>query len=333
MTLFSLAELEAAHTVVREHMQPTPAYRWPLLSEALGCCVWVKHENQTPTGAFKVRGGLVFANELVSAQRAGKPLPGGLITATRGNHGQSVPFAACRLGIPVTVLVPEGNSAEKNAAMAGWGATVEVVGRDFDAAREVAAARADNSAGDWQFVPSFDEHLVRGVATYALELFRAVPKLDRVYVPIGMGSGICGVIAVRDLLGLTTQVIGVVASTADAVAQSVEQGRNVTTSTAHTFADGLACRVPAQAALDVITPGVERIVRVSEQEIADAVRLLYRTTHNVSEGAGAAACAALMQERAAGKVGTEDHNAVILSGGNIDVGWFAQVLAGGTPTP
>jgi len=208
MTTFSLAQLEAAQQIVGEHMQPTPTYQWPLLATELGCNVWVKHENQTPTGAFKVRGGLGFAHELVHHSKAtNTPLPAGLITATRGNHGQSVPFAACRLGLPVTVLVPEGNSAEKNAAMAGWGATVEVVGKDFDEAREIAAARVADTSGaasaGWQFVPSFAEPLVRGVATYALELFRSVPRLDRVYVPIGMGSGICGVLAVRDLLGLS----------------------------------------------------------------------------------------------------------------------------------
>jgi len=343
MTEYSLAQLETAQQIVGEYMQPTPTYQWPLLTAEAGCSVWVKHENQTPTGAFKVRGGLVFAHELVhqSAQTTA-PLPAGLITATRGNHGQSVPYAACRLGIPVTVLVPEGNSAEKNAAMAGWGATVEVVGKDFDEAREIAAARVANSGGaqgaGWQFVPSFAEPLVRGVATYALELFRSAPRLDRVYVPIGMGSGICGVLAVRDLLGLSTEVIGVVSAAADAVALSVEQGRHVTTASAHTFADGLACRVPAQEALDCLTPGtgragVARIVRVSDTEVAQAVRLLYRTTHNIAEGAGAAACAALLQERAGGLVASDDVNAIVLSGGNIDADWFAQVLAGGTPTP
>ena len=285
----------------------------------------------------------MFAHELVKHSAETKqPLPAGLITATRGNHGQSVPYGACRLGIPVTVLVPEGNSAEKNAAMAGWGATVEVLGKDFDEAREIAAARvadtSDSAGTTWQFVPSFSEPLVRGVATYALELFRTAPRLDRVYVPIGMGSGVCGVLAVRDLLGLTTEVIGVVSAAADAVALSVEQGRHVTTGSAATFADGLACRVPAQAALDLIAPGVghsgvARIVRVSDAEVAQAVRLLYRTTHNVAEGAGAAACAALMQERAGGRVASDDVNAVVLSGGNIDAHWFAQVLAGGTPTP
>ncbi len=322
---FSLAELERAHALVAEHMGPTPALNWPLLSAAAGSPVWVKHENHTPTGAFKVRGGIVFASELAAA--SGRPR--GLVTATRGNHGQSVPYAAARLGIPVRVLVPEGNSPEKNAAMTGWGARVEIVGQDFDEARE--AAEASAAAGDELLVPSFHPLLVRGVATYALELFRAVPDLARVYVPIGMGSGVCGVIQVRDLLGLDTQVIGVVAAGADAIARSFERGERVTTPEARTFADGLACREPVQSALDIIIGGLARVVRVSEEEIAEAVRLLYRTTHNVAEGAGAAACAALMQERSAGLIDQTSRSAVILSGGNMDAHWLTEVLGGGVP--
>ena len=320
--MFDLEQLRAAAELVHRAMLPTPVLRWPLLCDALGGDVWVKHENHTPTGAFKVRGGIVYIDELVAASAPS----GGLITATRGNHGQSIPYAARPHGMPVRVLVPEGNSTEKNAAMAGWGATVEVFGRDFDEARVEAGRRAGEQG--LTFVPSFHEHLVRGVATYALELFEAVAGLDTVYVPIGMGSGICGVILVRDLLGLDTEVVGVVAATADAVARSFESGGVVETESANTFADGMACRVPVPAAMDIICRGAARIVRVSEDEIAAAVRLLYSSTHNIAEGAGAAACAA-----AAKDTGRGDNVGVVLTGGNIDRDWFATIIAGNAPVP
>ena len=320
--MFTQNQLDSALDLVHANMLPTPALRWPLVCEALGGDVWVKHENHTPTGAFKVRGGIVFIEELMSS---GAPA-GGLITATRGNHGQSIPYAARQHGIPVRVLVPEGNSAEKNAAMAGWGATVEVFGRDFDEAR-VEAERLATEQG-LVFVKSFHEHLVRGVATYALELFEAVADLDSVYVPIGMGSGICGVILVRDLLGLDTEIVGVVSDRADAVARSFEAGDIVETESASTFADGMACRVPAPDAMAIINRGAARIVRVSDDEIADAVRLLYSSTHNVAEGAGAAACAAARKESIRGK-----RTAVVLTGGNIDRDWFAAIISGQTPAP
>ncbi|MCZ6890104.1 MAG: threonine dehydratase [Gammaproteobacteria bacterium] len=320
--MFTLEDLDATRDLLRAFVAPTPQHRWPLLADALGCDVWVKHENHTPTGAFKARGGVVYLAEL--AQRRHPPV--GLITATRGNHGQSIPFAAAHHHIPVTVLVPEGNSAEKNAAMAAWGATVEIVGADFDDARQEAEQRS--AKGDLELVPSFHEHIIRGVATYAFELFSAVEGLDTVYVPIGMGSGICALIAVRDLLGLKTEIIGVVSKHADAVARSVEAGRVVETDSAATFVDGIACRVPHADALAVISRGAARIVRVSDDEVAAAVRLLYFATHNVAEGAGAAACAALDQDREAmrGK-----RVAVILTGGNIDTEWLATILGGGTP--
>ncbi|MDJ0813328.1 MAG: threonine dehydratase [Woeseiaceae bacterium] len=318
--MFDRQQLNAAANLVHASMLPTPALNWPLLSAALGSEVWVKHENHTPTGAFKVRGGIVYIDELV---RAGAPAAG-LITATRGNHGQSIPWAARAHGIPVRVLVPEGNSQEKNAAMAAWGADVEVFGTDFDEAR-VEAERLAAAYGSL-FVRSFHEHLVRGVATYALELFEAVAALDTVYVPIGMGSGICGVILVRDLLGLETEVVGVVSDQADAVARSFEAGSIVETDTADTFADGMACRVPAPDAMAIINRGAARIVRVSEDDIADAVRLIYTTTHNVAEGAGAAACAAAAKDTDRG-----DKTGVVLTGGNIDRDWFATIIAGGIP--
>jgi threonine dehydratase len=320
--MLSRDQLDAALDLVHATMLPTPMLHWPLLSKALRGKVWVKHENHTPTGAFKVRGGIIYIDELV---KSGAPR-GGLITATRGNHGQSIPFAARGHGIRVRVLVPEGNSSEKNAAMAAWGAEVETFGRDFDEARGEAERRAAEDGS--VFVESFHEHLVRGVATYALEMFEVSPDLETVYVPIGMGSGICGVILVRDLLGLETEVVGVVSDQADAVAQSFEAGRIIETATATTFADGMACRVPLPAAMDIITGGAARIVRVSDNEIAAAVRLLYTTTHNIAEGAGAAACAAAAKDAHRGdKVG------VVLTGGNIDREWFAAIIAGETPVP
>jgi threonine dehydratase len=318
--MFTRKQLEAASELVHRHVLPTPTLNWPQLSKALGAETWVKHENHTPIGAFKVRGGIVFIDELLR----NNPPAGGLITATRGNHGQSIPFAARAHDIPVHVLVPEGNSTEKNAAMAGWGAHVETFGKDFDEARIEAENRA--ASGEFVYVTSFGEHLVRGVASYALEMFTAVSDLDTVYVPIGMGSGICGVILVRDLLGLRTDVVGVVSDNADAVAQSFEAGRIIETPTANTFADGMACRVPSPDAMQIISNGAARVVRVSDDEVANAIRLIYATTHNVAEGAGAAAVAAAARENARGK-----RIGVVLTGGNIDQDWFAAILAGDTP--
>ena len=320
--MFVLEDLEQACTVVAAHMPPTPAYRWPGLCRQAGCEVWLKHENHTPIGAFKVRGGLVYLDDL----QRGAGLPRGMVTATRGNHGQSIPFAAREYGVPVTVLVPQGNSVEKNAAMAGWGAEVVEHGRDFDVARVEAQRRAQ--ARDLLFVPSFHPALVRGVATYALELFRAVDGLDTVYVPIGMGSGICGLIRVRDILGLKTEIVGVVAAEAPALALSLAAGCIVETNSADTFADGMACRVPMPEPFAIIRAGAARVIQVTEDEIAEAMRTLYMETHNIAEGAGAAAFAGLMQERArhAGK-----RAAAILTGGNIDTDLVATVLGGSTP--
>jgi len=318
--MFDRKQLDAASELVHSIMLPTPLRCWPLLSTALGAEIWVKHENHTPIGAFKVRGGIVYLDELMKHT----PPEGGLITATRGNHGQSIPYAARAYDIPVHVLVPQGNSIEKNAAMEGWGAHVETFGQDFDEARVEAERRA--ATEEFEYVTSFGEHLVRGVATYAMEMFGEVDDLDTVYVPIGMGSGICGVILVRDLLGLKTEVVGVVSEQADAVARSFESGKIVETETANTFADGMACRVPSPDAMAIINRGAARVVRVSDDEVADAVRLIYSTTHNVAEGAGAAACAAARKEENSGKkIG------VVITGGNIDRDWFSTILAGGTP--
>lgn len=322
MPLFSLNDLAEAAALVRSTMPPTPAYAWPLLRKRIGTEVVVKHENHALTGAFKVRGGLVYFDALC---RSGQ-MPNGAVTATRGNHGQSVAAAAARHGIPSVIVVPKGNSVEKNAAMAAFGAELVIAGADFDESRIVAAQIAEERR--YHFVPSFHPDLVRGVATYAQELFLDVPGLAAVYVPIGMGSGICGVITVRDLLGLKTEIIGVVAEKAPAVALSFAAGCLVPTPSARTFADGLACRVPHPDALSIIRAGASRIVSLSEDEIAEAIRIYYTDTHNLVEGAGAAALAAVLQERGrlAGKrVG------VICSGANIDASLFADVLAGRTP--
>lgn len=316
--MFDLPALREAAAFVHQHLPATAQHVWPVLAERVGCQVWVKHENHAPTGAFKVRGGLVYVRSLL----AGGTPPRGLVTATRGNHGQSMALAARQAGIPLMIVVPEGNSREKNAAMRALGAELIEYGADFDVAREHAAQLAEQLGYD--MVPSFHPELVRGVATYALELFEAVADLDCVYVPIGMGSGICGLIQARNLLGLRTEIVGVVSSAADAYAQSFEQGRIVTTATADTFADGMACRMPHPQAFALIHEHAARIVRVSDEEVAEAMRLYHETTHNTAEGAGAAGLAALLQERErqAGK-----RVAVVLSGANVDRERYARVLA------
>jgi len=321
--MFTRSEFDAAREIVYEAMPPTPQYAWPLLAAHLGAEVWVKHENHTPTGAFKVRGGLVHMR-----RRRERGQLNGVVTATRGNHGQSIPFAARREGIAATVVVPHGNSVEKNAAMRALGAELVEAGHDFDAARAEALRLAAERGLD--MVASFQPDLVLGVATYAGELFAAAGELDAVYVPIGLGSGICGVISIRDLLGLRTEVVGVVSDRANAYALSFRSGRPVATNSAETFADGMAVRGPDANAVDIINRGAARVVEVSEEEVAEAMRVLYGATHNVAEGAGAAALAALMNERLlmqGKRVG------VILSGGNIDAKKFAAVLSGRTPEP
>jgi len=322
MVLPDAAKLATARDLVYTQMNATPQYAWPLLGEALGTEVWVKHENHTPTGAFKVRGGITFMAWL----RRTHPRCRGIVTATRGNHGQSQARAATAAGLASTIVVPEGNAREKNAAMRAFGATVIEYGEDFDTARLEAErlARQENL----YLVPPFHEALVAGVASYALELFEAAGELDRVYVPIGCGSGICGVIAARDALGLATKVIGVVSTEADAALRAFATGRVETSPSARTFADGMAVRTVVPEALAIYRRGASHIVAVSDDEIAAAMRLYFSATHNVSEGAGAAPLAAAMQERAvnpAGRVG------VILCGGNVDTEVFARVLAGHTP--
>jgi len=320
--MFTLAELLSVLPIVRAAVPPTPQYAWPLLRSRVGAQVVVKHENHTPIGAFKVRGGLVYFDRL----KRERPHVAGVITATRGNHGQSFAFAGAQANVPVAIVVPRGNSTEKNAAMRAFGAELIEHGRDFDEAKARAIELAQ--ARGFEFGPSFHRDLVVGVATYAYELFSAYTDLDTVYVPIGLGSGICGLIGVRDALGLTTRIVGVVSECANAYRLSLEAGRVVPTNSALTFADGVAVRAPDAAALEIIRRGAERIVEVSDAEIAEAIRILFSDTHTLAEGAGAAALAALMRERghpAGRRVG------VIVTGHNIDRSWMQAVLAGGTP--
>lgn len=316
------ADLDAAASLIYQHMPPTPQYAWPLLAQRTGAEVWVKHENHTPTGAFKVRGGFVYIDALL---RSGANVSG-VISATRGNHGQSIALAARKAGLRAVIYAPVGNSVEKNAAMRAFGAELVEIGRDFDEARAEAMRAA--AAEGLHMVPSFHRALVTGVATYAMELFAAAGKLDAVYVPIGLGSGCCGVITARDILGLDTEVIAVVSENAPAYALSVEQGRLVATNDARTFADGMAVRQPDPTALDMIRRGVSRVIRVSDDEVAAAIRAYYEDTHNLAEGAGAAPLAGLLQERqrmSGKRVG------VILCGGNIDRALMRRVLSGETP--
>ena len=316
--MIDLETLETAADFVRRVMPPTPQFCWPLLSRRIGTELWVKHENHTPIGAFKLRGGLVYLDEV----KRSHPDICGVVTATTGNHGQSIALAAARLELEATIVVPHGKSIEKNRAMEEFGARLIEAGRDFQAAYECAVALAERER--LHLVRSFDALLVRGVASYGLELFRAVPDLDTVYVPIGLGSGICGVIAAREALGLTAEIVGVVSENAATYALSFAAGKPVSTNSADTMAGGLAVRVPDPEALDIICRGAARIVTVSEAEIRRAVRILFTDTHNVAEGAGAAPLAAALQERdrLRGK-----RVAVIQSGGNIDRNLFAEILA------
>ncbi|WP_333825348.1 threonine dehydratase [Pinisolibacter sp.] len=323
--MFSLADFRAAADIIGRHMAPTPQYAWPLLADELGVETWVKHENHTPTGAFKLRGGLVYVTRL----RRDRPEVKGVVSATRGNHGQSIAFAARSAGLPCTIVVPHGNSAEKNAAMRALGADLIEAGADFEAAKAVAADVA--ATRGFEMVPSFHPDLVLGVGTYGIELLSAVPDLDVVFCPIGMGSGICGLVHAKAALGHRVSIVGVVSDTAPGYRLSMEAGRPIATDApASTFADGMAVRAPSAEALEVMKAGVSRIVEVDDDSIADAARRLFSTTHNLAEGAGAAALAALTAER------QRWHGAkaaVILSGGNIDRAWFRTVLDGGTPHP
>ena len=320
--MFNLTELEHAQTIVHAAMTPTAAHAWPLLAARLGTTVIVKHENHTPTGAFKVRGGLIYLDRL----KRERPQTAGIISATTGNHGQSLAFAAGRNKVPVTIYVPHGNSVEKNRAMKAFGANLIEVGEDFEAARE--EARRHAARDGLEIVPSFHRDLVLGVATYALELFRSQPDLDVLYVPIGQGSGISGCILARDLLGLKTEIVGVQSTEAPSYALSFKAGTVVSTNSSNTRADGMATRIPDPHAFEIIRKGASRIVEVTDDEIGEAIRCLWTDTHNLAEGAGAASLAAAFQEKEklrGKRVG------LILSGGNIDFELFRKwVVAEGT---
>jgi len=317
MQLPSLQEIEAAALVVYREFQATPQYRWALLSERLGTDCWVKHENHTPVGAFKIRGGLTYFDTL----RQQGALPTTVISATRGNHGQSIAWAARAHGVACNIVVPKGNSVEKNAAMRALGARLIEHGDDFQDSREHAAQLAQGNG--WHMVPSFDTALVHGVSTYWWEFFKAVPTLAVAYVPIGLGSGICAAIAAKLALGHPVRIVGVVSAHATTYADSLAAGRVVAAPVTTQLADGMACRIAERDALQTMAPHVDHVVQVSDLEVAQAMRALYQDTHNVAEGAGAASFAAAMQERVSLRgltVGTT------LCGGNVDAVVLAQVL-------
>lgn len=319
--MFSEKEIRFAAARIYRDMLATPQIAWPLLSERMGCTTWVKHENHTPTGAFKIRGGITFIDWL---QRE-NPMCQGIITATRGNHGQAQARAARAAGMRVTIVVPNGNGHEKNAAMKAMGAELIIHGNDFDEAKQKAMTLAKQR--NQYFVPSWHRELVRGVSTYAMELFDAA-NLDALYVPIGMGSGICGCIAARDAMGLSTEIIGVVTKNANAAKLSFDAKRIIETSSANTFADGCAVRIPHPDAFAYYSKGVSRIIEVDEADIAEAVRIFWQDTHNLAEGAGALALAALISEK---HIMTGKNVGLILSGGNIDSEDAATILSGNIP--
>lgn len=313
----TLDDIKSASRIVYADMPTTPQYRWPLLNERLGTELWVKHENHSPVGAFKIRGGLVYFAHLAKSEN----VPKGVISATRGNHGQSVGYAARRYGIPATIVVPHGNSVGKNAAMQALGVELVEFGDDFQESREYAFKLGQERS--LHMVPAFHPLLIAGVATYSLELLQEVKDIDVVYVPIGLGSGICGMMAARDALGLKTKVVGVVSAHAQTYAKSFIAGHPVESPVTTVLSDGMACRVPEPEALELIIKGVDHIVQVTDDEVSAAMCLMFECTHNVCEGAGAASLAAAMQEksRLAGK-----KVAVVASGGNVDQDVFADVL-------
>jgi threonine dehydratase len=317
-SLPTLDEIRSAQQLVYSRMPPTPQYAWPLLSERLGAEVWVKHENHTPIGAFKARTAIVYAAELFRAT----PGVTGLVTATRGNHGQSVALAACRFGVPAHVVVPRGNSPEKNCAMRAQGANLIEFGDDYQASKEHAQALARERG--WHYVPSYHRAIVKGVATYWMEFFSAVPNGDVVYVPIGQGSGICSCAAVRNGMNLKTKIVGVVAQGAPAYALSFAARRVIEAPVTTILADGMACRLPDRDSLAVILENVDHIVQVSEDEIRQAMRIYFTDTHNVAEGAGAAGLAAALKEKDFLK---RKRVGLVISGGNVDHDVFARVLA------
>jgi threonine dehydratase len=320
-SLPTIDEIKAAQQLVYAVMPPTPQIVWPLLCERLGAEVWVKHENHTPIGAFKARTAIVYAAELFRGSNTGANNIKGLVTATRGNHGQSVALAARRFKVPAHVVVPRGNSTEKNAAMRAQGADLIEFGSDFQESKEHAQKLAAEQG--WHFVPSYHHNIVKGVATYWLEFFSAVADLDLVYVPIGQGSGICSCSAVRNGLNLKTRIVGVVPEGAPAYALSFEAGRKVTAPVTTLLGDGMACRVPDDASLEVVLKNVDRVLQVSEKEIAQAMKIYFTDTHNAVEGAGAAGLAAALKEKQTLK---GKRVGLVVTGGNVDHDVFARVL-------
>ena len=315
--MLTKSEINTVTELIYKYMQPTAQIEWPLLSKRAGCSVIVKHENHTPIGAFKIRGGLLYISRLIKENQSIK----GVIAATRGNHGQSIGFAAKTFGIKAKIVVPLNNNPEKNAAMKALGVELIEHGSDFQQSFEYASKIA--SAEGLIMIPSFHKTLVEGVSTYALELFNKYSDLDRIYVPIGLGSGICGVISIRDMLQLKTEVIGVVSENANSYALSFQAKRPVSTSSAETIADGIACRTPHPEAFEYILKGAERIVSVSEKDIIESIKFYFSDTHNIAEGSAAAALAAMLKEN------NINHNkkiGLILSGGNVDINTYKKAL-------
>lgn len=319
MNLPSLHDIEAAAQVVYRSFPPTPQYRWGLLSERLGTGCWLKHENHTPVGAFKIRGGLTYFDQL---QQRGE-LPGEVVSATRGNHGQSIGWAAREHGVTCTIVVPHGNSVEKNAAMRALGVQLVEHGSDFQESREHAMRLAAERGA--HMVPSFHRDLLRGVSTYWWEFFKAVPQLDVVYVPIGQGSGACSAVAAKQALGHRARIVGVVSAHATTYADSIAAGRVVEAPVTTQLADGMACRVADAEALAILAPALDHIVKVTDDDVAQAMRAVFADTHNVAEGAGAAAFAAALQEK---EMLRGLNVGLSLSGGNVDSATFARVLSG-----
>jgi threonine dehydratase len=317
MQLPSRQDIDSARAIVREHVAPTPTHAWPLLDARLGAQVFVKHENHTALGAFKLRGGAVYVHELVQRE----PAVRGVISATRGNHGQSIARAAAWHGLRATIVVPRGNSLEKNAAMRALGATLIEHGDDFQSAREHAGELATQRG--LHMVPSFHRDLVRGVASYWVEFFEQVQP-DVVLVPIGQGSGICACAAARAFTGAATRIVGVVSAHATAYLDSLRAGHAIAAPVSTRLADGMACRVPDEDALAIMLREVDDIIAVTDDEVAEAMRIYFSDTHNVAEGAGAAPLAAALQRRedfAGRRIG------LALTGGNVDRDVFARVLA------
>src|SRR5215469_3141432 len=319
MMLPSPAQIHEAQSVIYRFMTPTPQYTWPLINQRLGTEAWIKHENHTPVGAFKLRGALVYLDWLKKAQ----PELTGVVAATRGNHGQGVATAARLLDLKAVIVVPHGNSREKNRAMIAQGAELIEHGHDFQESLEYARSLADERG--LAMVDSFHERLVMGTATYALEFFQSAPPLDRIYVPIGLGSSISGVSAARNALDLKTEIIGVVSSASPSYALSFTQRKIVPAPAQTLIADGLACRMPAAAAMEVIWDNVARIVQVSDGEISEAMRIYYQDTHNVAEGAGAATLAAAIKETHQNK---DKRIGLVLTGANVDMDVYENVLSG-----